>query len=622
VELTRFVHLLRRQWVIIVACVLAGAAVGVLLPMTMTPVYDARAQSFITLADTAGSPDASLYSSSQFTMSRLKSYTLLVGSSEVLEPAIDDLDLDVSVSELRNRVTASSPTGSFIVSVTATAGSPDEAAAVANAVSVRLGDMIESLEETTAGTQVRSTLVRTAEPPAAPSSPRPKLALALGLLVGLAAGLGLAAARQQLDRSVRTSDQLKALAGAGVLAEIPADSSVAADTLSGAVTEAFRKLRASLRFVDVDHPPRVVTVSSAVSAEGKTSTAVNLAVSFAASGRSVCLVDADLRRPAVSARIGILDSIGLSDLLIGEHTLEDVLVTWRPRVTVLPAGTLPPDPVALLSSHAMEALLADLRGRFDVVVIDSPPLKPVVDGAVLGAIADGTILVVRYGSTDAPSVQRSVEVLADADARLLGTVLNRVPRSRRRRHGDYAYVPRTTRSPHQGAHAAPARPADAAEHPVAVDPAAVDPTAGDPTAGEPEAVDALTDDEQVAGARSPDDRVIDDPVTEEPVTEDQVTDVQVTDVQATDDQAADDQGTDDQGTDDQGTDAPAGDEQGTDERGPGDGAAEASPGAGAIAPDAAASTSGGGQGKARGAKKGSSDRVVPAPRDEPVEVKH
>lgn len=585
-ELTRFVHLLRRQWVIIVACVLAGTAVGVLLPMTMTPVYDARAQSFITLADTAGSPDSSLYSSSQFTMSRLKSYTLLVGSAEVLEPAIEDLGIDVSVAELRNRVTASSPTGSFIVSVTATAGSPDEAAAVANAVSVRLGDMIESLEQTTAGTQVRSTLVRAAEPPAAPSSPRPKLALALGLLVGLAAGLGLAAARQQLDRSVRSSDHLKALAGAGVLAEIPADSSVAADSLSGGVTEAFRKLRASLRFVDVDHPPRVVTVSSAVSGEGKTTTAVNLAVSFAASGRSVCLVDADLRRPAVSARIGILDSIGLSDLLIGEHTLQDVLVTWRPGVTVLPAGTLPPDPVALLSSHAMEALLTDLRERFEVVVIDSPPLKPVVDGAVLGAIADGTILVVRYGSTDAPSVQRSVEVLAEADARLLGTVLNRVPRSRRRRHGDYSYVPRTTRAPHQGAHTAPAPVESAADREGADEHGTTAEPAG----------------EQVTGSQ----------VTGEQVTGEQPAD-EVTGVGVTHEQDADEPATGEHAVDEAEVDEQAV-EEAEDSR---EQDAAAEPGTGSPGP---ADAAGDGR-KPREAKRGSSDRVVPAPRDEPVEVK-
>ncbi|WP_179211022.1 polysaccharide biosynthesis tyrosine autokinase [Cellulomonas iranensis] len=500
-EIARFVQLLRARWLAVLACVALGTGAGLALPLTMTPVYEARAQTFITLAD-ASAPDASLFASSQFTMSRLKSYTMLVGSPGVLGPVIADLGLGTDVATLRDAVTASNPSGSFIISVTAQSGDPATAAAIANAVSERLGTAIEDLEASSAGAQVSAQVVREAEPPASPTSPRRKLALALGLLAGLAVGLGLAAARQQLDRSVRTAEHLKQVTGAGVLTEVPLDPSIAGVTRSLSVTESFRTLRASLRFVDVDHPPRVIAVSSAVVAEGKTSTAVNLAASLAASGSTVCLVDADLRRPGVSQHIGILDSVGLSDTLIGEYPLDDVLVDWEDGVTVLPAGTLPPDPAALLGSQAMTATVAALHERFDFVILDTPPLTPVVDGAVLGALADGTILVVRHGSTDAAAVARAAETLDDAGARLLGTVLNRVPRTRRRR-AEYSYVPRTRTGAGPARHADGARADDAAEGAAAEGAAAGAPDGA--AASSPDDVTRSLAPDDVAPSPAPDD---------------------------------------------------------------------------------------------------------------------
>ena len=158
-EIARFVQLLRARWLAVLACVALGTGAGLALPLTMTPVYEARAQTFITLAD-ASAPDASLFASSQFTMSRLKSYTMLVGSPGVLGPVIADLRLDTDVATLREAVTASNPSGSFIISVTAQSGDPATAAAIANAVSARLGTAIEDLEASSAGAQVSAQVVR------------------------------------------------------------------------------------------------------------------------------------------------------------------------------------------------------------------------------------------------------------------------------------------------------------------------------------------------------------------------------------------------------------------------------------------------------------------------------
>ena len=153
-------------------------------------------------------------------------------------------------------------------------------------------------------------------------------------------------------------------------------------------------MRATLQFVDVDQPPRVIVVTSALPGEGKTTTAVNLAIALAQSSMKVCLVEADMRRPMASTMLGIDGSIGLSNVVAGQLDLDDSLLSWhRGLLKVLPAGTMPPDPSKLLGSKNMAAVLSRLRADFDYVVIDAPPVLPVSDALVLARSTDGAVLV-------------------------------------------------------------------------------------------------------------------------------------------------------------------------------------------------------------------------------------
>ena len=195
-----------------------------------------------------------------------------------------------------------------------------------------------------------------------------------------------------------------------------------------AVAEALRALRTNLQFMDVDHPPKTIVVTSPLPGDGKSTIACNLALTLAAAGNMVVLVDGDLRRSTVAKTMGLPGGAGLSDVLAGRATLADVLQR-TPRsnnLLVLAAGSVPPNPSEVLGSERMHTLLADLT-KHATVIIDAPPLLPVTDGAVLTHQADGALVVVTLGKTTHDLLEKALDTLRKARGRALGVVLNKTP---------------------------------------------------------------------------------------------------------------------------------------------------------------------------------------------------
>src|SRR5690606_1595360 len=227
---------------------------------------------------------------------------------------------------------------------------------------------------------VKVSLARPANVPLRPSSPRVLLNLVLGGVAGLAVGLVGAVLRHHLDTRVKTPDAIRSLIGVSPLGATLHERAAAKRPLvalewRSASAERYRTVRTALKFASVDRDLRHFVVTSSESGEGKTTAATNLAISWAQAGSAGCLVGADLRRPGISSFLGIDGSLGVSDVVVGESRLDEVLVPWNHgMLAVLPAGSLPPDPAALLGSSAMASLIATLRDRFDVVIYDSPPL--------------------------------------------------------------------------------------------------------------------------------------------------------------------------------------------------------------------------------------------------------
>jgi len=192
--------------------------------------------------------------------------------------------------------------------------------------------------------------------------------------------------------------------------------------------EGFRQLRANLQFLKVDDPPRVVMISSAVPSEGKTTVAINLAITMAEGGRSVTLIEGDLRRPRVTRYLGMVSGAGLTNVLAGTADLDDVLQPFgEGHLKVVAAGPTPPNPSELLSSSHMRRLVDELRARGEFVIIDAPPLLPVADASGIAAVADGVVLSVRHGMTRKEQLQQARATLDRIGAQTLGVILNIVP---------------------------------------------------------------------------------------------------------------------------------------------------------------------------------------------------
>jgi non-specific protein-tyrosine kinase len=274
--------------------------------------------------------------------------------------------------------------------------------------------------------------------PTQPVSPRPVRNGLIALGVGLLLGLAVAFVRDYFDDTLRTKDSLdQATGGIPVLGVIPAvpgwrDRGTpvleSATHPHSATSEAYRSLRTALEFAAIEHKLGIIHITSSSSGEGKTTTAANLAVALANTGKRVVLVDCDLRRPRVHEFFGIESSPGFTSVLLGEVDLQDAMVPAGTidGLLVLPSGPPPSNPAELLGSKATHDLLETLAKVADTVVVDAPPLLPVADSAVLAGYAHATILVVTAQSTTRRSLRRSLEMLAQVNAPLEGILFNGV----------------------------------------------------------------------------------------------------------------------------------------------------------------------------------------------------
>lgn len=432
-ELRDYLRVLRRRWVSILVVAVCAAGVAMGLTALQTPMYASNARLFVTTSET---DTGTLLQGGQFSAQRVKSYADLIDSRELATRVVADLGLDVDPDALSQNVTAT--VGVDTVNLTLTVTDPDahEAQRLAQAYAGALVDLVRELETPPGGSEapVKATIVDAASISETPVSPRPVRNLGLGVVLGLLLGFGLAVLREVLDTRVTSADDLSEITQAPTLGAIVQDATVTKAPLITQVSshapraESFRVLRTNLQFVDVDSDHKIFVVTSSVAEEGKTNTAVNLALSLAQGGGRTLLVECDLRRPKAAERLGFDGAIGVTSVLVGRVTLADAL--QKDPVTsleFLAAGPIPPNPAELLQSNAMTELLEAVRSSYDVVVLDAPPLLPVTDAALLAAKSDGAMLVVSHGKATREQVRHSVERLEQVDAQLVGIVMNKVP---------------------------------------------------------------------------------------------------------------------------------------------------------------------------------------------------
>lgn len=433
-DLHDYLRILHRNWVLVVAATLAGVLLGGLASVLVKPTYTADTELFVSIQ---GSGTVSeLQQGNTFSQARVQSYVQTVTTPVVLQPAIDSLGLDLTAGDLAKQVKASNELNTVLIRIAVSDTSPVQAAATAQAVASSLIKAIDVLEKPkTGGTSpVGLSIIKPAEAPTAASAPNTRLNLIVGLVVGLLLGIGMAIARTVLDTRVRGEADARHLTDLPLLGGIAFESEAEKKPLLTQLpqqsprAEAFRQLRTNLQFANVSGHAKSVVVTSSVPGEGKSTTATNLAIALAQAGQSVCLVDADLRRPAVSDYLGLERDAGLTTALIGRADVNDLLQPWGDdNLFVLTSGQIPPNPSELLGSQEMEHLIRRLEAAFDTVIIDAPPLLPVTDAAVLSQYAGGVLLVIGVHRVKQPEVQRSIKSLAMVEADVLGMVLNRLP---------------------------------------------------------------------------------------------------------------------------------------------------------------------------------------------------
>ena len=420
---------------LVVVLTLTFVAAASVYSLLQTPIYSATAKVFVSTQSSGTTTE--LAQGNSFTVQRVKTYSDLVNTPIVLLPVIAKLWLGVTSAELATHVTASAPLDTSIIDITVTNADPAVAADTANAISMSLTAVVETIETPEAVdaiSPVKLTPAQEATVASVPVSPNVPLNIALGALVGLALGVGIAVLRETLETRIRNERDVVAITEVPILGGIVFDPKAQERPLIVHVdprsprAESFRTLRTNLQFLDVGRTDRAFVVTSSIEAEGKSTTGANLAIALADAGSKVLLVDADLRRPKLAEYMGVEGAVGLTDVLIGRAELADVIQPWgRADLYVLPAGQVPPNPSELLGSARMTRLIAQFNDTFDVVLFDSPPLLPVTDAAVLAKNVGGALIIVAAGRTHKNQLKSAIGALNNVGAPVSGLVLTMLP---------------------------------------------------------------------------------------------------------------------------------------------------------------------------------------------------
>jgi capsular exopolysaccharide synthesis family protein len=431
-QVRAFLDVLRRRFALMVAVVLAVVALAAAATWMLTPVYESSARIYVSAPESETNAAAA---GGVLSEQRVAAYVEIVDSSLLADKVSTELGLNESLKEMKDKVSAAAVGETTVLEIKVRDTNANDAQAIAQAYAENLVNTAADIESPSddTGTPVKVTIIDPATLPDSPAFPQPVLNLTLALIFGLVLAVALALLREVLDNTIKDVDDLgpdgPPLLGA-LVGESAKEHAVLVDQAppSSPRVEAYRMLRTNVSFVDVDRHNKALVVTSPVQGDGKSSVAINLALSLSSAQVKTLLIDGDLRRPRVAQALGLVPDVGLTNVLLGQVTIDGAIQRYQDgHLEVLASGTVPPNAAELLQSDAMEKLLEDLRQHFEMIIIDSPPLLPVTDAAVLASRADGAVVVVRHGQTTKEEWRQAEGRLEQVDAQLLGVVMNMVP---------------------------------------------------------------------------------------------------------------------------------------------------------------------------------------------------
>lgn len=492
-DLRSYLSALRKNWWLVLVITAACTAIAVAALLLTPNTYASRVTFYVSTPISDGSNPQS---SGQFAVTRVNSYVELLSSDKLAQEVAKEVGFEAPPGSHEDMITGSAELNTVLVTATISDADPARAFAIAEAVSDKFPEMVDELDNKgKSGSAV--VVLTTVSGPTPPIVVAPSLRIygAIGVGGGLVLGVLAALLRELLNTSIRSQETLSEVLGAPALGTIIFDPTtkrlplIIGEQAASARSESYRHLRTSLQFVDAAAATQVLLVTSAVPNEGKTTTSVNLALSFVEFGDRVLLISADLRRPRLGSLLTLSESNGLTGLLVGQTQLNDAIQQWgNSQLFYIGSGSLPPNPSELLGGERMADLMERLRGRFDKIIVDAPPLLPVTDAAVASALVDGVVVVVRDGHTNRTQLTAARKTLDAVGARIIGGVLNMRKSSRReqRTYGGDSYQVATFQARRSAGLSSaspagfdeeptPARSADYAEHPATPAPSPVVP---------------------------------------------------------------------------------------------------------------------------------------------------
>lgn len=430
--------IIRKHIVTAVVCFVTVIAVAGGYAFLSSPQYSATAQIIATYRSSQDGNVGDITQQSTggtYVSNQIKSYPTLATTETVLKPVIAKLSLDMSVKELSSTLTVANPANTAFVNITATAGTADRSAAIANAVAGSLRNIVEhDLYAKGAAAPIKLTVVQRAVTPREPSAPNKKLCIAAGVVLGLIVGIFAALLKDLLSTKVEETSDVRGIVHASALGSVPKNKVLESTRPAiivepnGSLAEEYRRIRTNIKFLEVNKTPghgQLLVISSTSPSEGKTTTAINAAAVLAENGAKVLLIDADLRHPSVAHHLGIEGNVGLAHVLSGQMTPVDVVQNyWKPNLHILPAGKRPANASLLLNSDMMKMLVDQALLQYDYVIIDTAPLTVSNDAIVFGSWTSGIILVTARGLCRKKDLEEVADSLRTAKVPVLGFVFN------------------------------------------------------------------------------------------------------------------------------------------------------------------------------------------------------
>jgi capsular exopolysaccharide synthesis family protein len=430
-QLRDYLSTIRRHRWLVVFAILATAGAAFAFSSRKPPVYQARARIFIGPRAVQSGDIGSALEELTFSREFIASYAELLRSRPLADRVVELDSLPYPAADLTARITTKVLADTRIIEVTVVDGEARRARRIVNTlVQTFVG---EGMEELGGAAGVHASVLEPALLPSRPVRPRPPRDAVLGGLLGLAIGTGTAFVLEHLDDTLRSRAQVEAALGPlPVLAALPRTPGSRKRRLvfdrdpRSPAAEAFRSLRTGIRLSALDAPVPRVLVTSPSPGDGKTHVAANLAASLALSGVRTILVGTDLRRPMIHHYLNVGRSPGVTDVVAGAEIEQALHECPLANLRLLPAGKACPNPSELLGSQQMADFLDDVSRRAELVVLDAPPALAVTDAAVLGAHADGVVLVLRAGRTKLRWAQETKAIFERAGLPILGVVVNDV----------------------------------------------------------------------------------------------------------------------------------------------------------------------------------------------------